>query len=739
MPRNLKCLVSEKDCYYEPLSRTASPDSEEASSSSRSSLSSPWDPASSSGSNSSWASLESRWLEEEACLPPTAAVPRPCLPDVDLRCPRDEDSGSVGSCSPPPSPLTSAPSPAAPLGTADNVAPSPCPPTLPTTLQEPPSGHPGLTLSGLMGLPLRPLSSAMAVEGDGKVAGVCPPQEVELDPGVAELLGSGEERTAAMRTSQRFYLRLVQWLGRKRRPGRTPRSTELHAKVHYGLRTEAPPHDPKTARKRFAELMRRAARGGSWEEGRTLLVQQESGYSSPNISAQHTPTAHHRLVNPPGFRRSLELSPQRTAPSTRPRMSLPADHLRRTIDGRFSAQAIERRRRLSRGKTISQDEGFPPVTPQTLPTPQETIIGARTSNTPMVTSARRMSRPGSSSREESTGEESGFEEEEPVEVRVPPLVLEERRDSGSSTTQTATNHDPLAEWSIPRDQLYFGHVLRRGSTTNIYRGRWHGDVMIHTFDGSDPTTERRFWDLVGSLSMIRHENIVLFMGACMVPPNLAIVTGVRRGMSLHQHTTSRGSIPYPSRVNIARQVAQAMSYLHSRGIIHGRLNSRNVFLEAKIKLSLLDHSMAESGPTGKHTGCLAQGLLTYLPPEMMRTVQVSPPQVTVVAPPTQQSDVYMYGTLLYELFAEASPFASQHPHAVIFQVGTGRRPSTADLQCTQNLKTLIGECWDGETAQRPVFPDILRTLQQTLSLHRAHSTSEPERLNRIGVSSRIAC
>ncbi|KAK7081011.1 hypothetical protein SK128_003782, partial [Halocaridina rubra] len=606
-------------------------------------------------------------------------------------CPRDEDSGSVGSCSPPPSPLTSAPSPAAPPTTADSEAPSPPPPTPPTTLQEC-HGHPGLMLSGLMGLPLRPLCAAEAVEIEGEMVGVEVPEEAELDPGVAELLGTGEERTAAMRTSQRFYLRLVQWLGRKRRPGRTLRSTELHAKVHYGLRTDAPAHDPKTARKRFADLIRRAARGGSWEEGRTLLVQQESGYSSPNISAQHTPTAHHRLVNPPGYmRRSLELSPSRAAPSTRPRMSLPADHLRRTLDGRFSAQAAERRRRLSRGKTISQDEGFPPAPPQTLPTPQEasggTVSGGNARpNTPLVTSARRMSRPGSSSREESTGEESGFEEEEPVEVRVPPLVLEERRDSGSSTTQTATNHDPLVEWSISWDQLRFGHVLRRGSTTNIYRGRWHGDVMIHTFDGSDATTERRFWDLVGSLSMIRHENIVLFMGACMVPPNLAIVTGVRRGKSLHQHTTSRGSIPYPSRVNIARQVAQAMSYLHSRGIIHGRLNSRNVFLEAKIKLSLLDHSMAESGPTGEHTGCLAQGLLTYLPPEMMRTVEISPPQVTVVAPATQQSDVYMYGTLLYELFAEASPFATQNPHAVIYQVGTGRRPSTGDLQCTQNLK-----------------------------------------------------
>lgn len=88
--------------------------------------------------------------------------------------------------------------------------------------------------------------------------------------------------------------------------------------------------------------------------------------------------------------------------------------------------------------------------------------------------------------------------------------------------------------------------------------------MIHTFDGTHATMERRFWELVASLSMIRHENIVLFMGASMAPPNLAIVTGVRRGMSLHQHTSSRGSIPYPSRVNIARQVSPSHHLCLSR-------------------------------------------------------------------------------------------------------------------------------------------------------------------------------
>ena len=78
--------------------------------------------------------------------------------------------------------------------------------------------------------------------------------------------------------------------------------------------------------------------------------------------------------------------------------------------------------------------------------------------------------------------------------------------------------------------------------------------MIHTYDGDDEKTNREFQSLVHNLNLIRHENLVLFMGACNTAPNLAIVTGVRRGMSLHHHTTVRGSLTYPYRINIAKQV-----------------------------------------------------------------------------------------------------------------------------------------------------------------------------------------
>lgn len=48
--------------------------------------------------------------------------------------------------------------------------------------------------------------------------------------------------------------------------------------------------------------------------------------------------------------------------------------------------------------------------------------------------------------------------------------------------------------------------------------------MIHTRRRSTKKDVEEFLKEVSVLSMIRHENVVLFMGACLEPPNLAVIT-----------------------------------------------------------------------------------------------------------------------------------------------------------------------------------------------------------------------
>ena len=86
-----------------------------------------------------------------------------------------------------------------------------------------------------------------------------------------------------------------------------------------------------------------------------------------------------------------------------------------------------------------------------------------------------------------------------------------------------------------------------------------------------------------------------------------------------------------------------MSYLHAKGIIHRKLNSKNILLETKAKVSLLDQGMAEKDLDRVDYGCVPNGHLTYVSPEIMRSLRIEPPKIVPTVPYTKYSDVFAFG------------------------------------------------------------------------------------------------
>lgn len=94
-------------------------------------------------------------------------------------------------------------------------------------------------------------------------------------------------------------------------------------------------------------------------------------------------------------------------------------------------------------------------------------------------------------------------------------------------------------------------------------------------------TLEQFKQEVANFRNTRHENLVLFMGACMKPPRLAIVTSMCKGMSLYTHLHLRKDKFNMNRTAaIAVQITQGMGYLHARGITHKDLKTKNVLIES---------------------------------------------------------------------------------------------------------------------------------------------------------------
>ncbi|XP_022105838.1 kinase suppressor of Ras 1-like isoform X2 [Acanthaster planci] len=294
--------------------------------------------------------------------------------------------------------------------------------------------------------------------------------------------------------------------------------------------------------------------------------------------------------------------------------------------------------------------------------------------------------------------------------------------------------EAVKEWWIPNSDLKYGMCLRAGRNGSTYRGNWHGEVLIHTRRHVEDVDA--FLEEVSVLSMIRHENIALFMGACIDPPNLAIVTCVQKGPSLFQHLHIKQSkSPMHSRIHIARQIAQGMGYLHARGIVVGDLNTKAIFLESKVKLCLTGYDTTDGMCDREDYATVPQGHLTYIAPEILRTMRVQPPYVIEAEPHTIESDVYAFGTVLYELLTSQWPFASTFActDSVIYRVCNGKRASLAGVKCVPSVKSLVEDCWSHEPTLRPTFQEIVEELNQNAALvNMKHSLSEPDLLNRVG-------
>lgn len=84
----------------------------------------------------------------------------------------------------------------------------------------------------------------------------------------------------------------------------------------------------------------------------------------------------------------------------------------------------------------------------------------------------------------------------------------------------------LQEWDIPFEQIELEELIGQGRWGKVYKGKWHGEVAIRMLeiDGNNQDHLKLFKKEVMNYRQTRHENVVLFMGACMHPPHLAIIT-----------------------------------------------------------------------------------------------------------------------------------------------------------------------------------------------------------------------
>lgn len=225
--------------------------------------------------------------------------------------------------------------------------------------------------------------------------------------------------------------------------------------------------------------------------------------------------------------------------------------------------------------------------------------------------------------------------------------------------------------------------------------------------GTTPRALERFRNEARILQTLSHPSIAAMYEFLEVSGAPCLVMEYVDGDTLEQLVRMRGPLPLQDALRIFAALADAVGYIHQRGIVHRDLKTNNVKVDALGAVKLLDFGIAigDGSPRLTSTGNVV-GTLMSLSPEQLRTGRAEP-----------RSDLWALGILFYEMLTGRPPFDGAAPGFVGERImraeytpASERRP---DLP--RDIDRIIGRCLkvrpDDRYASAEALLTDLRALQ----------------------------
>uniref|UniRef100_A0A670JSR7 Guanylate cyclase n=1 Tax=Podarcis muralis TaxID=64176 RepID=A0A670JSR7_PODMU len=211
---------------------------------------------------------------------------------------------------------------------------------------------------------------------------------------------------------------------------------------------------------------------------------------------------------------------------------------------------------------------------------------------------------------------------------------------------------------------------------------------------------------------VQFNHLTRFIGACIDPPNICIVTEYCPRGSLQDVLENESiNLDWMFRYSLINDIVKGMAFLHNSIIgYHGSLKSSNCVVDSRFVLKITDYGLASfrqsSESEGNHA-LYAKKLWTA--PELL---QKGPLVLSPLA--MQKADVYSFGIILQEIALRNGAFYIEgmdlSPKEIVQKVRNSQRPHfrpTVDLRLhSEELALLMERCWAQDLTERPDFAQI---------------------------------
>ena len=203
---------------------------------------------------------------------------------------------------------------------------------------------------------------------------------------------------------------------------------------------------------------------------------------------------------------------------------------------------------------------------------------------------------------------------------------------------------------ISQNELTFSKLIGEGAQSKVYEGyylRHHCAIKI-----LKNVDYKSFMSELVIMAHLSHPSIPHFYGVVFENKNIAIITEFIIGETLNNKLPE---LNFNHKLNIVKDIANVLEYMHVNHIIHRDLKPENILLDKNNKPYLIDYGISKICANKKNVMTSTKGTLYYLAPESFEVKNFTENEeiISIVSP---KVDVWAFGCLLSYIFSGETPW-----------------------------------------------------------------------------------
>jgi serine/threonine-protein kinase len=234
---------------------------------------------------------------------------------------------------------------------------------------------------------------------------------------------------------------------------------------------------------------------------------------------------------------------------------------------------------------------------------------------------------------------------------------------------------------------------------------------------SEEELQQRFQREAEAVGQLNHPNIVTVYDVGESQGQLYMAMELLEGEDLRVLIERKRDVTVPDRVRVMHQIALALGYAHSRGVVHRDIKPANILVTSSGRVKILDFGLARVSARSTIT---RQGVILGTPDYMS-------PEQAMGRPVDPRSDLFSAGSVFYEFLCGVKPFPGKTLHAVLYQIIQDEPEPllTLNPEIPVRLAALVHGMMRKEPDKRPTGMDQVGRELKALhdALRRSHGRS----------------